>query len=241
MLNLDQHAIDQANQASQFEAGNYIAQDAKTVYTYGLDIISEAAKRPNLTADQITYLDERRGEWKELCEKSFNDVLRRRASWVPITVAGASNYNASRNQMRAKAGAKVEMEWAAKRQRFLDNTLFKLDKFKPVTDVVEEYRTGKRSDPISADDPAAEEKLAARIEYLKGEHERGKAKNAWYRKHGTMRGFGGLSDEEATMIDNAIQAPSHMYHVPYPPYEGQAANANIKRLEKRLNAVQVRA
>lgn len=238
MLNLDRSSIETANDLSQFNAGDVLAREAESIYAQGLDELAEMVDGQTLTERQQAIFEERRAGWKELCEKSYNDVIRRRASWVPWTVTGPAGYNSRRNEKRADAQIKAGVEWDEKRRRYLDNTAAMLREAKPVAEIVEEYRAGKCREPISADDPHAAEKLAARIEFLKAQHERGKAKNAWYRKRGTMKGFDNLTDEQAARADAAIQDPNTLYHVPYAPYEVQNNLANIKRLEQRLAEIQ---
>jgi len=69
---------------------------------------------------------------------------------------------------------------------------------------------------ISSDDPEAMDKLKAELAALQAEQEQDKALNAYYRKHKTMKGFEGISDEEAEEADaelskmrEAIRRPVH--------------------------------
>lgn len=58
--------------------------------------------------------------------------------------------------------------------------------------------------PIRSDDPQALEKLKDRLELLKINHQKMKEENEHYRKNGTMRGFGDLTDEKAAQRDAKI-------------------------------------
>ena len=230
-LDLNRQTISTANNQSMFNAGDVIEKEAQRVYRVGLEKIYSAAENPNPEQERI--IQERAASWRELCTKSFNDELSRRASWVPWSVCGPANYPAAKMNKRADRAIEAASEWDEKRIRFIDNTISMLRKAVPVADIIEEYRTGKNSEPISADDPAAVEKLTARIEYLKNLHEEGKARNAHFRKHHTMKGYKDLSDEEAARQDAAIEK-AFLYHVPYAPYEVSNNLQNIKRLEGRL-------
>lgn len=87
--------------------------------------------------------------------------------------------------------------------------------------------------PIKSDDPKAIEKLNEKIKLLKENHEIMKNRNAYYRKHKTMRGCEGISDEEAEKIDNKILSSYSWDNQPYPSWQIQNSNQEIKRLEKR--------
>ncbi len=235
-LKLNTDSIRRANNQSMFNAGDTIAKDAQREYRAGLSEMFGDIESPNPVQEAI--MQDRAEQWRELCEKSFNDETARRASWVPWTVSGPANYPAARMNKRADAAMKAADEWGEKRRRFIDNTVSMLRKAVPLADVIEEYRTGKNKEPISSDDPAAAEKLAARIEFLKAQHEEGKARNAHWRKHHSMKGYKDWTDERAAKYDAAISSENQLYHVPYPPYAVQNMSQNIKRLEDRLNDIQ---
>lgn len=235
-LELNQDNIRRANDQSMFNAGDGIAKDAQNTYRAGLSEMFGDVESPNAVQEAI--MQERAEQWRELCQKSFDDEVARRASWVPWTVSGPANYPAARMNKKADAAMKAASEWSEKRARFIDNTQKMLRKAIPQSEIIEEYRTGKNSEPISSDDPAAAEKLAARIEYLKACHEEGKARNAHWRKHHTMKGYKDWSDEKAARIDAELNSARAMYHVPYAPYEVSNMNGNIKRLEDRLKDIQ---
>lgn len=233
-LNLNASAIHTANSTSHFDAGDVLAREAQRVYEDGMEAFEP---KSGWTPEQRAYAARRADEWHALIERAYNDLLRRRASWVPVTVAGPSNYPAARMQKRADAEMKAGVEWSGKMNRFLENTQKALDALVPVSTQVDQYRNGRCDAPISADDPAALEKLAARVEYLKGEQARMKALNAWYRKHKTCKGFDGLPDASAAKLDESIDAAYSFEKSPYPSYRLSLNNANIKRLEARMNGL----
>lgn len=233
-LNLNASAIRTANNLSHFDAGDVLAREAQRVYEDGMQAFEP---KSGWTPEQRAYSARRAVEWHALIERAYNDLLRRRASWVPVTVAGPSNYPAARMQKRADAEMKAGVEWSGKMNRFLENTQKALDALVPVSTQVDQYRNGRCDAPISADDPAALEKLAARVEYLKGEQARMKALNAWYRKHKTCKGFDGLPDASAAKLDESIDAAYSWEKAPYPSYQLSLSNANIKRLEARINGL----
>ena len=233
-LNLNRDRIADANNASQFNAGDVLAREADSVYRGGLEEMFSGLKDPNPQQEELA--ERRAASWHDLCEKAYNDIIARRASWMPWTVCGPAGYNGKKNSARADAQMSAAAEWREKQESFISNTLQMLRNAKPAEDIIEEYRTGRRADPISGDDPAAPEKLQARIEYLKAEHEQKKKKNAYFRKHGTMKGYPGISDDRAAALDEKIMAqPLKAWQIPCPIYGSDTAN--IRRLEERLKEI----
>lgn len=234
-LRLNPDSIRRANNVSHFDAGDSLAREARRVYEKGLATMEP---RPEWTQEQADYAARRTEEWRSLVEKAYNDLLNRRASWVPVNVAGPANYPAARMQKRADAEIKAGAEWSGKMRRFLDNTCAALDALVPVGAQIEKYKRGC-SDPISGDDPAALEKLTARLEYLQKSQEDMKAINAYYRKHKTTKGFPGISDETAAKIDHST-ANGHSYErtQPYQPWALSINSGNIARIKERITQVQ---
>lgn len=61
---------------------------------------------------------------------------------------------------------------------------------------------------ISADDKLAVEKLEAKLEGLKADQEHMKAVNAYYRKHKTLEGCPGLTNEGIDLMASCPAAPA---------------------------------
>lgn len=242
MLNLNQSSINSANNASQFDAGNVLAREAEKVYAEGLEKMQAPFDADKMTERQREIMTARLDEWKGLVEKAYNDIISRRASWMPWTVCGPARYDGRKNSARADRQREAEIEWGGKMDRFIDNTVSMIRDAIPFEQMIAEYRTGKRRDAISGDDPAAVEKLEARIAFLNDEREEGKRRNAYWRKNKTMRGYvcrdGSTIEARADEIDSSIR--SGMYGVPCPPYELQNTLQNVKRLEERLKEARQR-
>lgn len=228
-LRLNPSAISQANSASQFNAGDALAREANAVYLEGLKAF---APSDAWTPEQAAYMEARVAAWRNLCEKSYNDVISRRSSWAPWTVTGPAGYNSRRMNARADAQMNAAQEWAEKRARFLENTKKGLADMVPLERQLEAYRRGKDT-PIESADPHALEKLSARLEFLYAAQTRCKAINAYYRKHKTLVGCEGIADEKARAMDEKIKSDWRSHPVPFPPYVLQNNGANIRRLEAR--------
>lgn len=90
---------------------------------------------------------------------------------------------------------------------------------------------------IYSNDALAVEKLQDKLTDLEERHAKMKAQNAYYRKHGTMKGYEGISDEEAEKRDAAIQAAYSWERQPYPSYYLSNSNAEIKRIKARIEEI----
>lgn len=236
MLNLNQSNINSANNASMFEAGDVLAREAEKVYQEGVDKMQApfAKKEPNEV--QAGILASRLAAWKELVEKAYNDIISRRASWVPWTVSGPANYPAKRMNAKADRQMAAASEWDEKMNRFIENTLSMLRDAIPHEQMIAEYRSGKRREPISGDDPAALEKLTARLEGMKERHELKKKINVWWRKHKTMQGCPDISEKTASDIDTQMKK-DYAADVPFPSWSLSNGNAEMKRIEERVKTI----
>lgn len=92
---------------------------------------------------------------------------------------------------------------------------------------------------ISSDDPEAVDKLEAKLSKLKAAQERDKALNAYYRKNKTVKGFPGISDEEADHADKELSEMREAIRRPIPSWQLSNRNAEINRLKKRIESLRV--
>ena len=95
----------------------------------------------------------------------------------------------------------------------------------------------KRKNSISSDDPEAILKLEAKLTALTAEQEQMKNANAYYRKHKTMKGYPGISDDKASEIDQRIAGGYSWEQQPYPSYKLTNNSANIRRVKKRIEGL----
>lgn len=239
-LIISRAAIERANSVSHFSAGDSLAREADAVYKDGLEHFAPSlCPESEWTPEQRQIAESRAVLWRALCLESYGDALNRRASWVPVTVAGPANYNAKQNNRRADAAMKAAQEWDEKRARFLANTQTMIDQATPLEKLLEQYRNGRRAEIISFDDPHAAEKLRARIEGIRESREEGKRQNAYYKRHKTMRGYPGIEDDRAAGLDADIE--NSWYKQPCAPFTLSNSLANLKRLEERLKELERRA
>lgn len=93
------------------------------------------------------------------------------------------------------------------------------------------------SKPISSGDPQALEKLTEKLDACRKAQEHMKAVNAYFRKHGTCKGFPDMPEAAAAKLDVRVQNAYSWDKQPFPSYELSNNNAEIKRLQKRIEEI----
>lgn len=117
------------------------------------------------------------------------------------------------------------------RQNAREDALWKeYGEIRGILDKIRSVGTG----PIDLTDPNAREMLTDRLQRLEGTLERGKQMNAHYRKHKTMKGFQGYTDEAAAELDEEISKAPAYARTPYPDFELTSLRGKIKRVRENL-------
>jgi len=93
------------------------------------------------------------------------------------------------------------------------------------------------SKPISSGDPQALEKLTGKLDACRKAQEHMKAVNAYFRKHGTCQGFPDMPEAAAAKLDVRVQNAYSWDKQPFPSYELSNNNAEIKRLQSRIEEI----
>ena len=145
-----------------------------------------------------------------------NDHNRNGASCPSILICGGSNFPTRKKE----------------RQNAREYTLWReYEEIQGILDKIRSIGTG----PVDLTDPHAREILEDRIQRLQERLDRGKKMNAHYRKHKTLRGFPGLSDDEADALDKDIASGPSWARVPCPDFELASLRNKIKTAQKRLS------
>lgn len=144
-----------------------------------------------------------------------NDYNRNGASCPSILVSGGSNFPVKKKQ----------------RQNAREDSLWQ--EYKEIEAILHKIKT-VGSGPIDLADPHAREMLTDQLQQLQNRLDTGKAMNAYYRKHKTLKGFPGMRDETAAQNDAAIQSTYSWAQKPMPDYELSSLRGKIKRVEARL-------
>lgn len=144
-----------------------------------------------------------------------------RASCPSIMIAGGSNF-----PVRKKEKQNARMD-ALMREY--------LNVIKPLLEKIENF--GVNGFPIKAGDANAIQKLEAKIAEAEEQQHVMKLRNAYYRKHKTLKGCEGVSDELAEKLDKQAAGLPEWDKNLYPSYALTNNNANIKRMRERLETL----
>ena len=144
-----------------------------------------------------------------------NDYNRNGASCPSVLVSGGSNFPVKKKN----------------RQNAREDSLWR--EYKEIEAILDKIKnTG--SGPVDLADPYAREMLTDQLQRLQKQLEDGKAMNAHYRKHKTMKGFPCMSDDIAARNDAAIANAPAFAQRPMPDFELTSLRGKIKRVQARL-------
>lgn len=145
----------------------------------------------------------------------INDNNRNDASCPSILVSGGSNFPVKKKNKQLARYESLRHEREA---------------IDAILDKIKNTGTG----PVDLTDPYAREMLTDQLQRLQKQLEDGKAMNAHYRKHKTMKGFPGMSDDIAARNDAAIANAPAFAQRPMPDFELASLRGKIKRVQARL-------
>ena len=96
-----------------------------------------------------------------------------------------------------------------------------------------------RNKSISGDDPEAASRCIEKLEKLEAEQKLMKSVNAYWRKHKTMKGYPGMSDEEAGRIDGQMKTAYSWVQKngPFESWKLSNNNAEIRRIKEKLETL----
>lgn len=132
-IELESSAVSNANNARIYKACDVMARIAESQFK---KFANQFPIHGEMTINQLEYLVSRQAEWTELVTKAYNDIIRRRAAWIRVTVANPSNYNSDEIGKLADKELEVSNEWCKKMRSFLINTKNKLAKSKKLNETV---------------------------------------------------------------------------------------------------------
>lgn len=138
------------------------------------------------------------------------------ATRVPsILVAGGSNFPVRKKEKQNQADAAA------------------MEEYRQIRGLLDKIRSTGRGG-ISADDPAAVDKLKAKLRDLEALQDKMKAVNAYHRKHGTLDGCPQLSAEEVEKLRAGMARSWRADPKPYESYLLTNNNASIRQVKARI-------
>lgn len=169
---------------------------------------------------------------KELCQYYADKYARKLAEVInrdneitarvpSVMIAGASNFPVRKKEKQIAALSKLYQENG---DLFTPEDCYYMKKI----------RTILTNNVIYSDDACVLEKLNDKLADLQAAHKEKVKRNGYYRKHKTMVGYEGLSEETAKSIDEKIANDFSWNNQPYPSWHLQNENAEIKRIQTRI-------
>lgn len=146
----------------------------------------------------------------------YNDYYRNEAACPSILISGGSNFPVRKKE---------------KQNSRRETLMHEYNEIQGILSKIKSVGTG----PIDPTDPHAREMLTDRLQRLQSTLDRGKAMNAHYRKHKTMNGFPGMTDETAAEMDEAISHAPSFAQTPFPDFELASLRGKIKRTQENLS------
>lgn len=169
--------------------------------------------------------------------------LAKRAEWAEGRRAKATN-------LRAATPDSVRHDWAfisqpghiPARARMIrrDDKAMEHDQVAAHHDAKADGLARQLDRSIFSDDPDAIEQLRAKIAALTTQRDEFKRLNAWWRKHGTMKGCPRVTDEQAATLDAEIPTQYSWERQPVPKWRITNLGAEIRRAAERITEIEQR-
>ncbi len=198
----------------------YVPGRATQSYRAEVDEAAALAERQKGRVDPIHH--ERIDCLLDTFARKLADNINRRneiAARVPsILIAGGSNFPVRKKEKQNRADAAA------------------MEEYRQIRGLLDKIRGAGRGG-ISADDPAAVDKLKAKLAGLEAFQEKMKAVNAYYRKHGALEGCPQLSAVEIEELKAGMARSWRTQPRPYESYLLTNNNANIHRVKERIEGL----
>ena len=202
----------------------YVPGRATQSYRAEVDEAAALAERQKQRVDPM-YHEKIDGLLDAFARKLADNINRRNeiAARVPsILVAGGSNFPVRKKEKQNQADAAA------------------MEEYRQIRGLLDKIRgTGRGG--ISADDPAAVDKLKAKLAGLEREQEKMKTVNAYHRKHKTLEGCPQLTQDEIETLNASMARDWRSEPKPYPSFRLTNNNAVIRQTKKRIEELSAKA
>ena len=201
----------------------YIPNSATDKYLSLLNKFTAAVERligkDSVSAETWELVDYYADKYSAKLAAAINRENHIRAMCPSVMISGAGNFPVRKKE---KQNAAMDKFWAESGDLFdpTENYYFK------------KIRAHLTNKTIYSNDALALEKLQNKLKDLEEKQAEMKAYNAYYRKNKTLKGFEGLSDEDAERLDKEIE--KSWYQQPFAPYELSNNNGKIKQTKERI-------
>ena len=212
---IDEEAAKSANLMNSYY--EYKDGQATAAYKREVDGAVAVAEIQKQQVDPIYHekIDKLVDTYARKLAENLNERYRIDARVPSILVAGGSNFPTRKKEKQNAARDKNQEKW------------------QEIQGLIEKIR-GVGTAGISADDPTAVQKLKLKLDRLKQDQENMKAVNAYYRKNKTLDGCPGLTWEQIETLKAGMARSFRPVPKPYESYMLTNNNAEIRRVEKRI-------
>lgn len=202
---------------------DYPTERATREYRAAVDHAAELVERKKKEVSPFYHekLDALLDRYARRLAEWTNAYNRNGASCPSVLVSGAANFPVRKKE---KQNARESALWQ------------EYEEIKGLLDKIKSVGTGA----VDLADPHAKEMMQEQLQKLQATLDTGKAMNAYYRKHKTMKGFPDLSDEDAAKMDRSISNAYSFAQKPMPDYELTSLRGKIKRVQARLDELEKR-
>lgn len=190
------------------------------------DLIERNARMPYpATPEQMELVEYYANRYSTKLAEAINRENSIESSCPSVLIAGFSNFPVRKKEKQNAARHKF---WSECGELFEPTDNYYFRKIKNIL----------TNTTIYSDDALAIEKLQNKLAELEDLQAKMKARNAYYRKHKTMKGCEGISDEKATELDAEIKASYSWEQQPYPAWKLTNNNAEIRRTKGRIAEIE---
>jgi hypothetical protein len=213
---INEEAARRAKEANSFS--NYAPGSATSEYREMVNEARALGERQKERVDPMYHekIDYYVDKYARKLAENFNERNAIDARVPSIMIAGGSNFPVRKKEKQNMARDKNWGEY--------EHIKGYLDKIRS---------TGMGG--ISADDSMAVEKLQAKLDGLKESQEHMKAVNAYYRKHNTLDGCPGLSEDTINELKASMSRHWRQDAPPFPSYSLSNNSANIRATQQRID------
>lgn len=206
------------------------AKAAKNAYSFSDYVQGSATARYRDEVDECYRLAcwaaERRPKEKERIQRLFDRFViglaaninadnRNTASCPSVMISGASNFPVRKKEKQNRRSETLYAE------------------YQHIMEIPDKIRAIGNNTAIYSDEDDAIEQLEAKAEKCRRTLEGMKAQNAYYRKHGTMKGYEDFTDEYAAKFDAEIASRYAYERKPWRDWELTSVREKMKTAEKR--------
>lgn len=212
---IDEQIARRAKEMNSFS--DYIEGSATAEYKSLVDDAAALAERQKQKVSAFYHdkIDGLLDAYARRLAKWYNDHNRNRASCPSILICGGGNFPVNKKEKQNARERTLYGEW---------------DEIQGLLTRIESIGTGA----IDFADPNARQMLAEKVDSLQKELDSDKAMNAYYRKHKTMQGFEGISEETAKAINERIAGDYSWNKKPAPDWELTSVRNRLKSAQARL-------